>query len=165
MGTIRPIRENDAPAYARIYNHYIRSTTVTFEETEISNQEALQRIQQTTLAGYPWLVFEESDKQLSGYAYAGLFKERASYRQTLELSIYLDANATGRGIGSKLMQAILDAVSKLDCHILIGGVALPNPASARLHEKFGFEKIAHFKEVGRKFDQWIDVAYWQKTIL
>ncbi|MEM9026710.1 MAG: N-acetyltransferase family protein [Verrucomicrobiota bacterium] len=163
MGQVRSIRESDAPAFARIYNHYIRETLVTFEEEEIDDADALSRIREIT-SEHAWYVYESEDGRIEGYAYIAPFKSRCSYRYSLELSIYLDKDATGKGIGTQLMKAVLAAAQSGDCHILIGGVALPNDASVRIHEKFGFEKVAHFKEVGRKFDRWIDVAYWQKTI-
>jgi phosphinothricin acetyltransferase len=75
--------------------------------------------------------------------------------------VYLHPASVGKGIGSRLYDALLTELRGRQIHTVIGGIALPNKASVALHERFGFEKIAHFKEVGRKFGEWIDVGYWQ----
>ena len=111
----------------------------------------------------PWLVIEEND-QILGYAYAGKWHSRDAYRYSAESTVYLDPKSGGKGYGSLLYQRLLDDLKDRQYHIVIGGVALPNPASVALHEKFGFKKVAHYEEVGFKFGQWIDVAYWQLTL-
>lgn len=156
---IRNANKNDAEAIAVIYNHYILSTIVTFEEEAISIGEMANRLASHPV-GFPWLVFEENNKIL-GYAYASKWKPRAGYKYSAESTVYLSPQAVGRGIGSKLYTALLEILKKKNFHAVYGGIALPNPASIALHEKFGFEKVAHFKEQGFKFDKWIDVAYWQ----
>ena len=111
-------------------------------------------------AGYPWFVCEE-DGKLLGYCYGRKWRERAAYRHSVEVSTYLDASAVGKGRGSALLDAILVELRRRGFHSVIGGVSLPNDASVALLEKFGFRPVAHFKEVGYKFGQWIDVGYWQ----
>ena len=86
---------------------------------------------------------------------------RAAYRYDVEASIYLAPNATGRGLGSQFYEALIADVRKRGIHCVIGGAALPNPASVSLHEKPGFTKVAEFREVGFKFGRWVDVAYWE----
>jgi L-amino acid N-acyltransferase YncA len=107
-----------------------------------------------------WLVYEEGD-QVVGYAYASKWKARAAYRHSVELSVYVDPQRHGLGIGKQLYAALLGQLRERDVHSVIGGVAANNPASIALHLSFGFEQVAHFREVGHKFGHWIDVTYFQ----
>jgi phosphinothricin acetyltransferase len=157
---IRSATTADAAAIVAIYNHYITETLVTFEEEPLSVEEMSRRIALTTGDGFPWLVWEE-DGRVLGYAYAARWKARRSYRYSAEATVYLDHTATGRGIGPWLYTAIIEALRGKGLHVVIGGVALPNPASEALHHRLGFKKTAHFHEVGWKFGQWIDVGYWE----
>jgi phosphinothricin acetyltransferase len=157
---IRPALASDADAIAHIYNHYIRNTTVTFEETPVSAQEMATRIEEFDAASLPWLVLE-LDGHVVGYTYASKWKGRCAYRFSVESTVYLDPAHTGRGLGSSLHAALFAALRDKGMHVVIGGIALPNAASVALHEKLGLEKVAHFKEVGFKFERWIDVGYWQ----
>lgn len=151
----------DATALAGIYNHYVAHTIITFEEEPVSAAGMAQRIEETLADGFPWFVWAEPDGRILGYAHASKWKSRCSYRYSAETTVYLDISATGRGLGTKLYTAIIAELRQLKLHAVIGGVALPNPASVALHEKFGFRKVAHFKETGFKFGQWIDVGYWE----
>jgi len=96
-----------------------------------------------------------------GYAYASKWKSRCAYRYAVESSIYLAPDATGRGLGTRLYVALIDALRAKSVHTIIGGIALPNPASVALSEKLGFRKIGQFEQVGWKFEKWIDVGYWE----
>jgi phosphinothricin acetyltransferase len=145
---------------ARIYNHYIRETVVTFEEQEISAEEIGARLADVTGASLPWLVVEGA-ADITGYAYATRWNRRSAYRHSTESTIYLDPAHTGTGIGTHLYGELLRVLRARSIHAVLGGIALPNPASIALHERLGFEKVAHLKEVGFKFDRWIDVGYWQ----
>ena len=157
---LRTATPADAAAIAEIYNHYVLHTIITFEEDAVPTAEMAQRITEVTGVGLPWFVWEEAGRVL-GYAYAGKWKSRCAYRYAVESSIYLSKDATGRGLGSKLYAALIDALRAKGIHSIIGGIALPNPASVGISEKLGFQKIGHFKEVGWKFEQWIDVGYWE----
>jgi L-amino acid N-acyltransferase YncA len=157
---LRAVTSTDAAMIAEIYNHYVMNTIITFEEEEISAREMAQRITEVQESGLPWFVWAENGRIL-GYSYASKWKSRCSYRFSVEATVYLAKDATGRGLGTKLYQALIDALRPNRIHAVIGGVALPNEGSIALHEKLGFQKIAHFKEVGWKFDQWIDVGYWE----
>lgn len=156
---IRPATIHDAAAIAAIYNPYIAATTISFEVDAISIEEMAQRIT-TITATHPWLVLEDKGA-IVGYAYASPWRTRCAYRSSAESSVYLAPEAAGRGLGRQLYRALLDALHRQEVHVVIGGIAQPNPASVALHESLGFEKVAHFKQVGRKFDKWIDVAYWE----
>jgi L-amino acid N-acyltransferase YncA len=156
---IRYATPDDSGQICNIYNHYILKTQITFEEQPVSPEDMVQRIQET-LQSLPWLVWEE-EQQLLGYAYASKWKGRCAYRYSVESTIYLHPDSVGKRIGSQLYSALLTDLRQGQFHTVIGGIALPNETSVALHEKFGFEKIAHFREVGKKFDRWIDVGYWQ----
>ncbi len=159
---IRPATISDAEAVARIYNHYIANTTITFEERAITSSQMAERIGKVASASLPWLVAEH-DGRVNGYAYATQWKERSAYRFSVEITVYLATEAIGRGIGSALYEALFAELDKRGVHAAIGGIALPNPASVALHEKLGMKQVAHFEQVGFKFGQWLDVGYWQKT--
>ena len=156
---IEKCKPSDAPAIAAIYNHYVTNTVITFEEQPVSDSGMEQRITDT-LAGFPWLVWRE-DNEVLGYAYGSAWKSRCAYRYSAESTVYLHPDHVGKGIGAKLYGKLLADLQSQGLHSIIAGIALPNPASTGLHEKLGFVKVAHFKEVGYKFDQWIDVGYWE----
>ena len=166
---IRPVEETnagvdlDAGAIARIYNHYVLHTAISFEEEPVSLEMMAQRIAEVRSSSLPWLVAEQQE-QVVGYAYAGKWKGRCAYRHSVETSVYLDPAFVGRRIGTQLYLALLDRLLERSIHVAIGGIALPNEASVALHERVGFVKVAHFREVGYKFGQWIDVGYWQRVL-
>lgn len=157
---IRPVRIADAEAICRIYNHYVLHTIVSFEEQAVVPAEMERRIEAVAAAALPWLVLE-APAGLVGYAYATPWKSRRGYRYAVESSVYLEASATGRGYGSLLYAELLADLRSRSLRTVIGGVALPNEGSVALHEKFGFQKVAHFQRVGWKLERWIDVGYWQ----
>jgi L-amino acid N-acyltransferase YncA len=157
---VRNARPRDAGRIATIYNHYISQTIVTFEESPIESAEMAARIDDVLAAGLPFLVVE-SGGEVVGYAHASKWKGRCAYRFSVEVSAYLHHDVVGRGFGSTLYQELCPRLADNGFHALIGGIALPNDASIRLHEKFGFEQVARFPEVGFKFGRWIDVGYWQ----
>jgi L-amino acid N-acyltransferase YncA len=156
---IRPATVDDAVQLCDIYNHYVLNTTVTFEEAVVPIDDMVLRLQETTQS-LPWLVVEDDDKVL-GFCYASKWKGRCAYRYSVESTVYLRPDAAGRGLGTQLYNTLLEDLKQRGLHTVMGGIALPNDASIALHEKFGFEKIAQFKQVGNKFGQWIDVGYWQ----
>jgi L-amino acid N-acyltransferase YncA len=156
---IRSANNTDTQAITDIYNYFVLNTVVTFEEESITNDEMAQRIRDVQNS-YVWLVYELNGRVV-GYAYAGRWKVRSAYRHTVESSIYLDPSYTGKGIGKQLYEALIEELHTFEIHAVIGGAALPNEASVRLHESMGFKKIGHFEEVGFKFGRWVDVGYWQ----
>lgn len=160
---IRMAAAADAAALARIYNHYVRETIVTFEEEPVADVEMARRLADVQAASLPWLVAEE-EGGVVGYACARPWKPRRGYRFSTEVSVYLDASHGGRGLGTKLYAQLLTELRTRRIHAAMGGIALPNDASVRLHEKLGFEKVAHFREVGFKLGAWIDVGYWEKIL-
>ena len=161
---IRAAGASDSESIAKIYNHYITQTVVTFEVEAVTATEMSRRMEQVQVASLPWLV-AESGGDVVGYAYASPWHARYAYRFAAETTIYLDYQHGGRGIGSALYEVLLTELSSKGMHTVIGGIALPNDASVALHEKFGYCKSAHYKEVGFKFGRWIDVGYWQKMLV
>lgn len=160
---IRVPRVDDAAAICRVYNHYVRDTIVTFATEEISEADMAASIAAVSTK-FPWVVWEDEGLVL-GYALASEWKSRCAYRFSVETTIYLDPAAGGRGIGTRLYADLLERVACAGHHSALGGIALPNPASVALHEKLGFTKVGHLREVGRKFDRWVDVGYWQKIFV
>ena len=160
---IRQATADDAEPIAAIYNHYVLNTIATFEEAEVPPSEIAARIDDVHRERLPWLV-AEMDGAIAGYAYATLWKGRRGYRFSTEITIYLHHACGGRGLGSQLYGRLFPILLDRGVHVVIGGIALPNDASVALHEKFGLKKVAHFKEIGTKFDRWIDVGYWQRTL-
>lgn len=160
---IRNAVPEDGAAIAAIYNHFVRDTTISFEEQDVTAADMAERIAGVQAAGLPWLVACDGELVL-GWAYASKWRVRHAYRFSVESSVYLAPSAAGRGLGSTLYRELLARLGAAGVHLVIGGIALPNPASIALHEKFGFEKVAHFKEVGFKFDAWRDVGYWQLVL-
>jgi len=114
----------------------------------------------TYMEKYPWTIFEEKGKVV-GYAYASQWKGRIGYKQTVESSVYLHKDYSGKGIGSALYEDLFARLKKLNMHCVLAGIGQPNKASVALHEKFGFTNVAMFKQVGQKFGNWVDVGYWQ----
>jgi L-amino acid N-acyltransferase YncA len=159
---IRDVQGHDVAAICSIYNYYIENSVTTFEEQTVSISEMKKRIKESTKE-LPWLVCEEKSSVL-GYAYASKWKSRCAYRYSAESTVYLSKMSVGKGIGTQLYEALIGRLRSLSLHSVIGGIALPNPASVALHEKMGFEKVAHFKEVGWKMNRWIDVGYWELII-
>jgi phosphinothricin acetyltransferase len=160
---LRPASTADAAAIRAIYDYYIATTTISFEEDAVTEQDMAQRITDVGSAGLPWLVLEV-DGKVVGYAYATKWRARTAYRYSVESTIYLDQAFTGRGLGRILYGALLDDLRKRELRLVIGGIALPNEGSVGLHEKMGFRKVAHFSEVGMKFGRWIDVGYWELNL-
>lgn len=157
---IREAVSLDAPGICEIYNYYVESTIITFEEQPVSFREMEARIQEIADASLPWLVCVE-DGAIIGYSYASKWKGRCAFRFSVEGTVYLKQGFYGRGIGSALYAQVIARLREKSMHCIVGGIALPNPASIALHEKLGFKKAAHFAEVGWKFNQWIDVGYWE----
>jgi phosphinothricin acetyltransferase len=160
---IRLVQENDARSIIDIYNEYITNTVITFEEETITTDEITNRIAKITSDNLPWYVAEDDSGNVVGYAYAAKWRDRFSYRFSVEVTVYLSPTSTTKGLGTALYQVLFDELKRKKIHSAIGGITLPNPASVALHEKFSMTKVAHFSEVGLKFNRWLDVGYWQVT--
>jgi phosphinothricin acetyltransferase len=158
--SVRDACSDDAAAIAEIYNHYIRTSHATFELETIDAGELRSRIEDTVEKGLPFLVGECAGS-IVGYAYGRPFRPRPGYRFAVEIAVYVDLGNQSNGVATALYEILIPRLFGLGAHSLIATIALPNDASVRLHEKFGFVKSGELREVGRKFDRWVDVGYWQ----
>jgi phosphinothricin acetyltransferase len=160
---IRSATAADAAAVARIYNHYVRQTTVTFEEVDVRDADIARRIQDVQSASLPWLVAERGGAVM-GYAYASKWHARSAYRFAVEVTVYVDVAHPRSGVGTRLYAELFPILQAKGIHVLLAAIALPNEPSIGLHERFGFAKAGRFREVGFKLDRWVDVGYWQRTL-
>lgn len=159
---IRSATPGDAEAICAIYNPFILDSSITFEEIPLQPMEMERRIEEV-MSSLPWLVCHEGNAIL-GYAYATPWRTRSAYRFSAESTVYVSPDHIRKGIGSLLYQRLISDLRGLGLHCVIGGIALPNHASIALHEILGFKQVAEFKEVGRKFDRWISVGYWELVL-
>lgn len=159
---IRQVQDPDIEQITAIYNWYILNTTITFEFEAITASDMRQRVEDK-LRSHDWLV-GEIDQAIIGYAYYGSFHARPAYRHTVESTIYLAPNHIGQGHGTSLYRQLMQSANDRGFRELIGIIALPNLGSTKLHQKLGFEEKGVLKNVGHKFNQYIDVGMWQKSI-
>ena len=160
---IRKVTLEDANEICRIYNYYVDNTAITFETAAVRECEMQQRIKGFLDEGFPYYV-TEIDGKIAGYCYLHNWNNRCACSSTKEVTIYLDKDLQGKGIGTILYQYLFKEIYKGEVHALIAGICIPNESSVRLHEKFGFKQTSHMKEIGWKFDQWRDVGHWQLII-
>jgi L-amino acid N-acyltransferase YncA len=161
---IRPVEQADLSQITAIYQHYVRTHTATFEIEPPDTIEMFARAQRIREAGLPYLVAIEAERVV-GYCYAGPYRTRAAYRHTLENSVYLEPNCVGRGIGSRLLQALLAQCSAAGYREMIAIIGdSQNRASIQLHVKNGFSHVGTLRNVGFKFDRWLDTVLMQKTL-
>ena len=158
---IRNVQIEDAQELLDIYNYYVINTVITFDLEALSLDAFKEKIT-TVSADYPFIVYEENSEIL-GYAYGSKFRPKPAYNNTVESTVYLKHGAQGKQIGSKLYNELLFLLKQKNVHVVLGVLTLPNEASVKLHEKFGFKEVAHLKEVGLKFGKWQDVGFWQLT--
>lgn len=156
---IRNVRPDDAAALARIYNQFVRQTTATFATEPVASSDMADRIDAYT--GYVPFIVVEIDGAVQGYCYAHPWKQLDAYAPTLEVTVYLDAAARGRGVGERMVRLIIDQSRKMGFHSLIACITADNEASLALFAKLGFERVSYFREVGYKFEHWLDVVDMQ----
>ncbi|MFD3308915.1 GNAT family N-acetyltransferase [Streptomyces sp. NPDC058694] len=163
---VRPGVESDLDALTDIYNHYVRETPITFDTATF-----------TPVERRPWLLSHPEDgphrlmvatagdsQQILGYATSSAFRPKPAYETSVEVTIYLAPDAGGRGVGTLLYKALFAALTNEDLHRAYAGIAQPNEASVRLHERFGFRHVGTYREVGRKFGRYWDVAWYEKEL-
>ncbi len=149
----------DAAAILELYAEYIKNTRVTFE-IEVPTEEAFRERMERVTAQFPWLVCE-ADGEIAGYAYASKHGERAAYRWSADLSVYISEKYHRRGIASALYNALLELLRRQGYFTVYAGVSTPNPKSEAFHEAFGFRNLGEFKNVGHKLGQWCGVAWYE----
>jgi phosphinothricin acetyltransferase len=158
---IRRAQESDLPALLDIYNHYVANTHITFDlEPKTLAERGAWFSQFAERGRYQCFVAEEGGRVI-GWASSSRFKDRAAYHTSVETTVYLAPSETGRGLGFELYEALFHVLGREDVHRAYGGIAAPNPASVKLHERVGFERVAAYREVGRKFGRFWDVDVYE----
>ena len=164
MPDLRPARAADVPAIEAIYAHHVLHGLATFEEVPPGTAEMARRLEEIAGRGLPCLVAEEAGRLL-GYAYAAPYRARSAYRFTLEDSIYLDPAAVGRGIGSRLLAALIDAGTAWGGRQMLAVIGdSGNAASIAVHARAGFRHAGTFRAVGFKFGRWVDTVLMQRPL-
>ncbi|MEM9804280.1 MAG: N-acetyltransferase family protein [Cyanobacteria bacterium P01_D01_bin.56] len=163
--TIRPTQPNDLEALTQLYNHYILNTTITFDIAPYSFEQRRERWWcHYGMPGRHQLWVAEQNQVVVGYATSSKFRDKAAYDTSVETSIYLVPEAQGQGLGTRLYEALFASLEKEDVHRAYAGITLPNVGSIALHQKFGFYSVGCYREVGRKFDQYWDVEWFEKSL-
>lgn len=160
---IRMATTRDAGAIAHIYAPYVRDTAISFETEPPTAHEMRSRLT-TTLAYLPWLVLTDGDAAVVGYAYASPHGERAAYRWSVDVSVYLETSRHRHGHGRRLYTALLALLAAQGYVNAYAAIALPNPASVRFHEAMEFTPIGVFDSVGHKNGAWWDVGWWHRSL-
>ena len=158
---VRAATADDADAIAQIYAPIVRDTAISFEETPPDADEFVRRM--LTRPRLPWLLAESSgpDRSVLGYAYGSQHRSRASYRWSVDCSVYVNTGARGHGVGRVLYSMLFDELRALAYVSLFAGVTQPNPASTRLHQALGFRPVGTYERTGHKHGHWHDVTWWQ----
>lgn len=160
---IRPATQQDAQQILEIYNEAVLNTTATFDLEPINIDQIKQQIKEH-VGKYIFLI-EQKQQQVLGYASLSLYRPRKAFSQTLELSIYVRPEQKGKGIGSKLMEALLDhAKEQPQIHSIVSLITGDNKASIKLHEKYGFSYCGKLQEVGYKFGKDLDLKFYQRLL-
>jgi L-amino acid N-acyltransferase YncA len=158
---VREATEHDAASCAAIYAPYVTDSVISFELEPPSAAEMAARI----AAAHDWLVLEDDEGRIAGYAYAGLFAPRAAYRWATEVSVYVRQGFERRGCGRMLYEALLPRLAARGFRMAIAGMTLPNDASVALHRALGFQPVGTYRRIGYKHGAWHDVAWTQRELL
>ncbi|HEY2008704.1 MAG TPA: GNAT family N-acetyltransferase [Rhizomicrobium sp.] len=162
MTDIRRVEQADLPALLDIYNHYVHETPITFDIEPRTLEQRQAWFDSFAATGRYQCFVAARDGRVLGWASSHRYNDRAAYDTTVSASIYLAAEACGQGLGKQLYATLFDALGNEDIHRIFGGITLPNQASVGLHRSFGFERIGIYREVGRKFGRFWDVAAYLK---
>ena len=163
MITIRHATENDLPEILVIYNEVILHTTAVYDYEPHSLEMRQQWFKTKQEQGFPVFVATEKDR-IVGLSSIGPFRAWAAYKYSVENSVYVASDCRGKGIGKLLISPLIEAAKQLKLHTIIAGIDATNESSLKLHTHFGFKEVAHFKEVGYKFDRWLDLKFLQLMI-
>jgi phosphinothricin acetyltransferase len=162
--SVRYARDADFARLTEIYNHYVLTTPITFDLEPFSVEQRREWLATFAQTGRHRLFVAEQDGAVIGYAGSHQFRTRRAYDTTIETTIYCAPEATGRGIGTLLYSALFEALRGEDLRLAIAGMTLPNDASVALHQRFDFVPAGLMHEVGRKFDRYWDVAWYEKLL-
>jgi len=162
--TIRAAKESDLPRLTEIYNHYVLNSAITFDIEPYTVETRRPWFAQFSDTGRHRLLVGEIDGRVVAYAGTHQFRTKAAYDTSVEVTVYCAPDATARGIGNALYAALFEAVADEDIHVFIAGITLPNDASVALHERFGFRPAGVMHDVGRKFDRYWDVGWYELVL-
>ena len=160
---IRDAGEPDLPGLLAIYNEVVATSTAIYSYVPTTLEERTAWWRARVGTGYPVLVAVD-DSGVLGFSTFGDFRTWPGYRFTVEHSVHVRADTRGRGVGKELVKALFPRAAALNKHVMIAGVDAANEASIRFHERLGFEKAGHLREVGHKFDRWLDLVFLQRWI-
>jgi phosphinothricin acetyltransferase len=162
---LRAGRRRDLEQVLEVYNHYVERSAATFEVTPVRPAERLGWLREHSSGGRYrlWVAVDPGDR-LHGWATSSPFRPRAAYATTVEASVYCRPESVGLGIGSRLYRTLFASIQGEDVERIVAGVTMPNPASVRLHRRFGFRRVGTFHRVGRKFDRYWDVAWYERPL-
>jgi len=158
MVEIRTAQDGDLPAMLDIYNDIILTTTAVWHSDPHTLQMRQEWFNLKKELGHPVFVAIE-EGEVVGFSTIGPFRPWHGYRFTVENSVYVAASHRGKGIAKLLMPPLINSAKELNLHAIVAGIEATNDASIELHKKFGFVEVAHFKEVGYKFDKWLDLKF------
>ena len=161
---IRQAEPRDFESILTIYNHYIEHSHVTFDVRPYRSEERTEWFDQFHATGPYRLYVSEADARVVGYACSTPFRPKPAYGTSVETTVYLAPDHTGKGIGALLYQPLLTALESEDVHRAYAVIVLPNPASIRLHTRVGFREAATLREVGRKFGKYWDVSWYERSL-
>ena len=161
---VRAATADDLGKLNDIYNQYVAETHYTFDVEPMSAEARQEWFGHYDTAGRYRVLVAVSEDRVVGYATSSRFRPKPAYETSIETSVYLAPESVGRGAGSRLYEGLFKALENEDVHRAYAGIALPNPASIALHERFGFKRVAHFTEQGRKFGRYWDVAWYEKPM-
>ena len=165
---IRPLQAKDRGALVNIYNHYVEGSHCTFDVNPFTTVSRAAWFEQFAEPIYQCLVAcrigPSLTEEVVGYACSMPFKSKPAYCRSVEMSIYIADEVGAKGVGTQLYTMLFDRLKGQPLHRAYAGITLPNEASITLHEKFGFTKTGHFREVGYKFDRYWDVAWFEKPL-
>ena len=162
--TIAPATTDDLPEIADIYHHYVLSSAHTFDLEPKPATWWREWYSQFEERGRHRLFVAHEDAELRGYALSEPYRPRPAYDPCVTTSVYVSDDHTGRGIGSALYRHLISAIAGEDVHRACAAIAMPNPASVRLHERHGFRQVGYFSEQGRKFGRYWDVAWFELSV-
>lgn len=164
MPEIRSVRPDDLPALTEIYNHYVRTSAITFDLEPVTLDSRRDWLSHYAETGKYRVLAAVEGEQLLGWASSSRLRPKAGYDTTVETSVYLHPDHHGRGLGTFLYRELFQQLAGEDLHRAYAGVALPNPASLALHRKLGFRPLGIYEEVGRKFERYWSVQWLEKAL-
>ena len=161
---IVPFDKSHTPRAVEIYNHYVTTSTATFDLDELTDAEFNDRIVASDPPFGSFAIINKTTRIVVGYAIVGMYKPRPAYSKCSEVSVYLDPAHIRLGLGVMALETLHEFASEQKLHSLLGGLCTESTESINLFEKMGYERVAHLKEVGFKFDRWLDIYFYEKIL-